>query len=214
MPKLFGAPPSSFVRKTMLALDYKDVNYELVMTMPGSDDEAFRKANPVGKVPAFQPDHGMGFGSSAAIIAYIEKTHPEKALYPDSADAMARALFVQDYADTKLTEVISALYYQTLIGPTFFDHTTDEARVKEVKEALIPEALALAEELLVADEWLVNNKFSVADLALGSILMSLVRLDQVALVEPFVKVKTFLDKFMALDIAQKQLKIEAALFQN
>lgn len=211
MAIIYGVTPSPYVRKVMLAHAYKKVPYELKMTAPHSEDEEFRKASPLGKIPGYVSDKGTAFPDSSVIIAYIERVFTEIKLYPENAENLAIALWLEEYCDTKLTEATGALYFQRVIGPKFFSQATDEARVEEVLTKLIPPALDYIESQITNDAWLVNNQFSVADLALGSCLVSLLHADYVIDANKWPKVANYNTRFLALDMVKAQLVQENAM---
>lgn len=173
MSIIYGLPPSPYVRKVMLAHAFKNVSYELVPTFPGSEDATFREVSPLGKIPAYRVSDTFGFSDSAVITAYLDRAHTENSLYPANADDYAQALWVEKYNDTKLSEVISALYFQRVVGPAFFEHTTDEERVSDLITNLIPEELNYLEKALAGNEYFVGDTFTIADLVIGTTLMSL-----------------------------------------
>ncbi len=211
MSKIYGVPVSPFVRKVMLAHAFKDADFQLAMVMPGSDDAEFRQASPFGKIPGYKTEQGTCFADSSAIIAYLEKDIAEPPLYPENAEDYGRSLWFEEFADTKLAEACNALYYQHVIGPKFFDHTPDDERVKQIKEALLPPVLRYLEQELTNDAWLINNCFSVADLSIGCFMMGLDHAKYVIDVNAFPKTANFYKRFARLDFVQAQLEQESAM---
>lgn len=207
MAILYGAPPSPYVRKAMLVLAYKDVPFEFKVALPGSDDEEFRDASPLGKVPAFRTDDGFGFADSSVITAYLEKVHTDKPLYPQAPNDFARALWFEEYGDTKLMEVTAALYFQRIVGPAFFNHTTDEERVKQLIDELIPPALDYVESQM-SDGWLVNDSFSIADISVMSNLLNLHRADFMIDETRWPKIAAYNSRMMKEPQVQRQLAAE------
>lgn len=177
MAIVYGLPPSPYVRKVMLAHAFKNVSYELAPTFPGSEDASFREASPLGKIPAYRVNDSFGFSDSAVITAYLERAHPENALYPVDANDYAQALWLEKYNDTKLSEVTAALYFQRVVGPAFFEHTTEEERVSDLITNLIPAQLTYLEQTLANNTYFVGNTFTIADLVIGASLMSLEHAD-------------------------------------
>lgn len=212
MATIYGVPPSPYVRKVMLAHALKGVVYELAITMPGSDDKEFREASPLGKVPGYRTDDGAAFADSSVIIAYLEKTSPEIKLYPQDANDYARALWLEEYGDTAMTEACAALYFQRVIGPKYFSLETDQARVSELVSELIPAVLNYVENQLGSGDWLVGDTISVADLAIGTNLVNLYHakfeIDQTR----WPKLARFKDRFMSLEAVKAQLTEENAMF--
>ncbi|MDP2561899.1 glutathione S-transferase family protein [Psychrobium sp. 1_MG-2023] len=211
MAIIYGVPASPYVRKVMLAHAFKQVNYELKVTMPGSEDEEFRQASPFGKVPGYRTDDGFSFCDSSVIIAYLEKTTTDHKLYPDNANQLAKALWIEEYADTKMMEATAALYYQRVIGPKFFEHQTDPERVKELIEKVIPQALNYIESQLTTS-WVIDELFSIADLAVAANLINLFHADFDIDVNQWPKLSAYADRILELEIVQQQMGIETKMF--
>ena len=213
MASILGVPPSPYVRKVILAHEYKNIPYELNMVFPGSDDEEFRQASPLGKVPAYITDDGFRFADSSVIIAYLEKTNSQQPLYPTDANDYARALWLEEYADTKLTEVSGALYFQRVIGPKFMKQETDNDRCSELTDTLIPRVLDYLEAQL-SDSYFVGDQLTVADIAIGGALVNLKHASFVLGEENWPKLSKFQQMFFALPMVQKCLVNELQMFDN
>lgn len=211
MAILYGVPVSPFVRKTMLAHACKGVDFELKMIPPSSDEPEFRQASPFGKIPGYRTDDGVFFADSSVIIAYLEKTVPKTKLYPEDPNDYARALWLEEFADTKMMEATAGLYFQRVIGPKFVEHKIDNARVAELVTKLIPAVLDYAESQLSYADWFVDGVISVADIAIGTNLVNLhhANFDIDSLRWP--KLAEFNTRFMGLEIVKNQLKQEAVM---
>lgn len=144
MSTIFGVAVSPFVRKAILAHAYKGVQFEIKMLPPGDEDAEFRQASPLGKIPGYKTDNGALFSDSSVIIAYLEKVHAENPLYPENPESLARALWFEEYADSKLAEACNALYFQLIVGPKFFGHSPDENRIIEIRKQLLPRHLIIS----------------------------------------------------------------------
>ena len=84
MIKVHGVHGSPYVRKVFIALDIKDVRYEIVKQMPFSGDTEYLKINPLGKVPSLV-DGDLTMCDSKVICQYLEDAYPEPRL-PDEAE--------------------------------------------------------------------------------------------------------------------------------
>ncbi len=87
MMKLYWSPKTRSLRALWM-LEEAGVPYERVLVdirAGGQDDPAFRKINPMGKVPAFE-DGAAQLAESAAICAYIAERVPEAGLAPALGD--------------------------------------------------------------------------------------------------------------------------------
>ncbi|PCI60340.1 MAG: hypothetical protein COB35_09465 [Gammaproteobacteria bacterium] len=214
MSTIYGVAPSPFVRKVMLAHAHKEMSYDYKHTLPSSDDSEFRQMSPLGKVPAYKSDAGTGFSDSSVIVAYLERISTNNALYPENAEQYAVALWLEEYADTKMMEVTGALYFQRIVGPKFFGNEVDQQRVTDLVDNLIPPVLDFIESKLKDDGWLVGNTLSIADLSVGSNLVNLLHADFNIDAQRWPKLVAYNQGFLALDIVKAQIATEVALFNS
>ena len=83
MLKVHGVHGSPFVRKVLIALELKGLDYEMVAQMPFTGDEEYRKLNPLGKIPTLV-DGDLTLGDSKVICRYLEAAYPEVPVFPIS----------------------------------------------------------------------------------------------------------------------------------
>ena len=177
MPILHGVSPSPFVRKVRVALAEKDIDYELESVMPGNTSDAFRKISPLAKVPVYQ-DGEFTLPDSSVICAFLERTHPEPPLYPSEHRDYGRALWFEEYADTKLVEVIAPIFSQRVLQTIIFKQPCDEAIVERQLQTVIPPVFDYLEGEVPTGGWLVGESFGIADLSLGAMFVSLRHADE------------------------------------
>jgi glutathione S-transferase len=174
MPKILGANASPFVRKTRVALAEKGIAYELVPVVPIGVSAEFKQKSPLGKIPVFEEDDGWALPDSSCIIAYLERTRPEPSLYPKAARDFGRALFLEEYGDTKLVEAIAPVFFNRVVQAKILKGKCDEARVAECLEKLQPPVFDWLEtQVPEAGDGIVGGRFSVADIALASPFVNL-----------------------------------------
>jgi len=164
-PLLHGVGASPFVRKTRVALAEKGIDYELLPVMPMGQTEEYLGKSPLGKIPCWE-EGDFVLPDSSCIIAYLERAHPEPALYPSDAKQLGRALWYEEYADTKLVEVL---------GTAFFNRVVKKMLNEEPDEAAVAASLVAAQPIFdylegeIGDgDVLVGSHFSIADLAVCS----------------------------------------------
>ena len=132
MPTLYGVGLSPFVRKVRVVLAEKGIPYDHDPVMPGNPDPEFRKMSPLGKVPGFR-DGNHAFSDSSVICQYLERRHPEPALYPKDAYELARALWFEEYADTALIEVFGPkIFFPRIVEKKFMGKEPDEKAIQQV----------------------------------------------------------------------------------
>jgi glutathione S-transferase len=167
MPKLHGANLSPFVRKVRVALAEKNIAYESVPVVPFGLSPEFLKLSPLGKIPVYQ-DGDFSVPDSSVIIDYLERTHPKPALYPTDPKLRARALFLEEYADTRVVETLSPVFFQRFVQVNLFKKPADEAIIKEALEVKLPPVMEFLESTIGDNDYAVGNQFSIADIALTS----------------------------------------------
>jgi glutathione S-transferase len=170
MPTIHGVSASPFVRKVRVALAEKGIDYELNPVMPIGQNPEYLRKSPLGKIPCYE-DGAFVLPDSSCIIAYLERTQPKPPLYPEDAQQFGRALFYEEYSDSKLTETLAPIFFQRFVQPRIFEKEPDEKLCLEKLEAAGPLFDYLEGEL--ADrEYLAGGRFSVADIAVGSIFVN------------------------------------------
>jgi glutathione S-transferase len=170
MPILHGVALSPFVRKVRVALAEKSVAYDHDPVLPFGQTDEYRAKSPLGKIPCWE-DGDFILPDSSCIISYLERAHPEPSLYPSDPQACGRALWFEEFSDSKLSEVLSTVFFQRFVQPKFFQQEPDEEKI--------------AESLVEAEHWfdyletelggrsaIVGSHFTVADIAIGSIFVN------------------------------------------
>jgi glutathione S-transferase len=164
MIKLYGTPLSPFVRKAMLALEHKGLEYESVPTFPGDPSPAFRAISPLGKIPVLEHD-GFTVPDSSVICRYLDRIEPNNSLYPSDSQEEARACWLEEYADSRLIENCAGIFQERLLKPKLMKQPTDEQRLAGILDTTLPQCLAYLESVVPESGYLVGDRLSIADLA-------------------------------------------------
>jgi glutathione S-transferase len=164
MPILHGVNLSPFVRKVRFALAEKGITVDQEPVVPFGVSDEFKKLSPLGKIPVYQ-DGDLVLPDSSVIIDYLEHVHPSPALYPRDPGERGRALFYEEYGDTKVTGALSTIFFQRFVRKNFFQQESDEAVVSEALENEIPGVFDYLVGELGENDYLVGNQFSIADIA-------------------------------------------------
>jgi glutathione S-transferase len=173
MSVLHGVNASPFVRKARIALKEKGIDYELDPVMPMNVSDDYKKISPLGKVPCYTPKEGVNIPDSTVIIAYLERVKPKPALYPEDPVDFARALFLEEYGDSALVTQCGAVFFNRIVGPMFLGQAGDEAAIKTALEVGLPPICAWLDEQAKGKQFLVGDKFSVADIGITSPFVNL-----------------------------------------
>ncbi len=127
---LHGTRLSPFVRKALVVLEEKRIPYDNKQLMPLPKTPELMRMHPMGKIPILETDSGDFVPDSSVVCAFLERLQPQPALYPADPLQFARALFLEEYADTKVVEAIGPIIFERLVKPNLLQQPTDEARVQ------------------------------------------------------------------------------------
>jgi len=171
MPTVYGVPASPFVRKVLVALAEKGIAHDREDVIPVNVSAEYKKLSPLGKIPAFR-DGDVSLADSSVIIAYLEKTRPEPALYPNNPGEYARALWFEEYGDGGLAPIVGPkIFFEKIVGPRVFKRPTDEAVVNKAVSEELPPMYDYLESQLTSSDWLVGGRFSVGDIGVATQLI-------------------------------------------
>jgi glutathione S-transferase len=170
--QLYGAALSPFVRKTRAFMLEKGLEYHAIHVDPFNFPPDYDKINPLKRIPALDDD-GKQLADSAVICAYLEHKHPEPALYPASPYSLARCLWFEKYADYEVAPLATfTVFRQRLLMP-LFGKACKEEKVQQVLTESLPPLLDYLESQIEDKEYLVDDRLTVADIALASQFVNL-----------------------------------------
>lgn len=174
MLKIHGVPISVHTRKVIVAALAKAIPFEVVPVVPvipGNPPPNWRGLSPTGKIPAIT-EGDFVLSDSSAICAYLERRHPQPALYPAEARECAQALALEQYAgDAIFRGVVHPLFHEVFVHPKVRNIPTDRARIDEVLQRAVPEVFGYLDGAL-AGAWFFGNAPGIADIAVASNLVT------------------------------------------
>lgn len=154
--KLYYSPgacslsPHIVAREAGIPLTLEKVDTKTKQTESGRD---FNEINPKGYVPALELDNGELLTEGPAIAQYLADLKPESGLTPaDGSFDRYRLLETLGYINSEIHKSYS---------PLFNPSTT--AEVREEKAAYLRKRYELIEQRLASHDYLVGDRFSVAD---------------------------------------------------
>ncbi len=167
MIRIIGNYVSPYVRKVLVALEMKGVAYEIDPITPFLGNEAFEAISPLRRIPVLI-DKGLTLCDSTVICEYLEEAYPAPALLPASPADRARARWLEEFADTRLGDLlIWRLFFQKAVGPRVLGRETDEAVVSRTTETDLPAAMDYLERQAPAKGFLFGESASIADIAVA-----------------------------------------------
>ncbi len=208
--KVHGHPLSPFVRKVLFALEIKGVEYENVVVMPNDSSPAFRAVSPLGKIPVLQHDD-FSIPDSSVICRYIERVFPTPALFPADPKVEARALWVEEYADTKVIENCAGLFQQRFLFPKMMGKPTDQAIVDNIITHGMPPVLEYLESIAPESGYFVGNALSIADISVVTCFLQAQYGDYTVDAKRYPKLARYLEGAFASPIVTGRMAKERAV---
>ncbi|MGI9327376.1 MAG: glutathione S-transferase family protein [Pseudomonadales bacterium] len=165
---LHGAASSPFVRKTWLFLHEKNLRFEHRQLDPLNKTERFLSMNPLGRIPVLETQDGQFVSDSSVICDFLEHTHPQPPLYPSEPLDRARALWLEEYADTALATVCARIFWMYILLPVRTGSPVDPNEVATFQAEEYPGVFDYLERIAPDSAGIVGDAFSIADIALAS----------------------------------------------
>lgn len=162
---IYGARPSPFVRKVIIFADEKGLPAEVMPGGFGQGGEAFAKASPFGKIPAFQ-DGDFLISDSSAIITYMDAVQPDPNLIPLEAKARARTIWYDEFGDTIIQAAGMPIVFNRMVAPLINMPQDLDAAARAETEKL-PTVYDYLESVIPDSGFLVEDRFTLADIAVA-----------------------------------------------
>lgn len=170
--RIFGSTFSPFVRKVVAMATAKGLDFEVVNIRIQDADPDFRRASPLGKMPAII-DGDYRLADSSAIAHYLDAAYPDVRMIPDDPQAKGRAIWFEEYADTVLGAAAGKIFFNRIVAPIFLNRDGDLEVAAAAVENEIPALFDYLEGAVAGREWLVGDRMTLADIAVASVLANL-----------------------------------------
>ena len=170
---VYGNSLSPFVRKTLAFAAEKGIEVELVAAGMGGGPPEFKLASPFGKMPGFQ-DGDFLISDSTAIITYLDALHPEPNLIPLDPKARARTIWWEEFSDTIAVACMGKMFFNRIVAPRFLGRDGDLAAADAAEQTELPPILDYLEGLIPASGFLVEDRITLADIAVASPFQNLI----------------------------------------
>jgi len=165
--RIIGSYLSPYVRKVLVCLDLKGVPYQIDPIVPFYGNEEFTRLSPLRRIPVLIDD-AVTLADSTAICEYLDERYAQPALFPQGPQHRARARWLEEFADTRMGEVLIWRYYNQLVIRRFvWGEAPDEEVLRKAREEEIPQILDYLESQLPPEGCLFGD-LTVADIALAS----------------------------------------------
>ena len=165
--KIVGSYVSPYVRKVLVCMEMKGLDYEVDPITPFFGNDEFRRLSPLCRIPVLIDDD-LVLTDSSVIAEYLDEQFPSPALLPKEPKDRARARWLEEYADSRLGDLfIWGLFYPKMVHPRVWNEPGDQDRIDKTLSTDLPEALDYLEEQLCDDGYLFGD-IGLADIAIAS----------------------------------------------
>jgi len=164
-PKLFGISGSRALR-AIWGIEEVGIDYEQVPVTFGADSKTvdYLSVNPNGRIPALI-DGDLHLFESMAINLYLTKRYGG-ALYPTNVNDEAKAWQWSVWAISE----IEPLQMQIVVQKLFTPEEKRNPKVVEGASKGLQRPLKVLDAALAGRDWLIGNRFSVADLNVAAVM--------------------------------------------
>ena len=185
--KIYGVPGSRADR-SLWAIEETGIDYEHVKTNFGEESKAdeYLEINPNGRIPALI-DGDLKLFESMAINLYLTKQYARD-LYPTNPNDEAKANQWSVWAISEIEPLQMQIVIQKFFVPK---DKQDQAEIDRASKGLV-RPLKVLDHALRDSDYLLGEKFSVADLNVAGVMLLLkaVKFD----FDPFQNVSAWIDK--------------------
>lgn len=164
---VLGNGISPFVRKVLVVMDEKGLDYENQDVNPFSPPDGYRDISPLGRIPAFRHDDKI-INDSSVICRYIDRLHPQPPLYSDDPYESARIEWLEEFVDGGLIPVVGPkIFLARVLRPLLTGEAADEAAVEKAIAEDLPPFFDYLDRQLGDAEFYVGKRLSLADITVA-----------------------------------------------
>lgn len=162
--KLLSATPSPYARKVRIALAEKGIAFELVTEVPWNHGASAPKFNPLEKIPVLILDDSSTIYESRFILEWLEIKYPRPPLFPSEPDSLLAARRLEVLADGICDAFVLASFERRRPEAMRSQPWLDR-QMRKIHGGLLE-----VERLVPASGYCVDDRFGLADIAVGSML--------------------------------------------
>jgi glutathione S-transferase len=169
-PVVVGSYVSPFVRKVLVCLELKEIGYSIDPITPFFGNDEFSRLSPLRRVPVYMDDR-VTLSDSTVIAQYLEDRYPDRhALYPADVADRARARWLEEYADTRMADVlIWKLFNEAVLEPGIWGRPRNLEAIDRTMREDVPPILDYLESQVPSSGFLFDAaRIGIADIALAT----------------------------------------------
>jgi glutathione S-transferase len=165
---IIGNHISPYVRKVLAVCEVKGLPYRLDSIVPFFGNERFAELSPLRRIPVLI-DGDVVLNDSTVICEYLEDKWPEVAVLPREPAARAQARFLDEYADTRLTDVVLwKVFGVALVAPAIFRKPRDMEAVQKTVAEELPAVMDQLEHWAPPQDFTLGDRPGLADFSVVS----------------------------------------------
>jgi glutathione S-transferase len=207
---VFGNSISPFVRKVTAYCTEKGIEFELKAGGMGRGGPEFAAASPFGKMPAMS-DGDFTLADSSAILHYLEAKHPEPNLIPTDPQARGRAVWFDEFADTIFTACGTKMFFNRFVAPKVLKRDGDMLIADAAERDELPPLLDYLETQVQASGFLVEDRLTIADIAVASPFVNLQHVDVALDAARHPKTAAYVKAILARPSFARQIEMETRM---
>lgn len=205
---VIGSYVSPYVRKVLVVLELKGVPYRIDPIAPFYGSDEFSRLSPLRRIPVLL-DGDLVLNDSSVICQYLEERHPTPSLYPADVGRRAQARWLEEYADTRLGDVLVWRLFFQRVRRHVFGEASNEAVMQDARDVQIPQALDYLEPLLPMDGYLFGA-LSIADISLACFFRNAAFVRYTVDAARWPRTAAFAERMLALEPFRKLARYEDA----
>jgi glutathione S-transferase len=210
--KIIGNYISPYVRKVVVCLELKGLDYEIDPIAPSVGNDQFSRLSPLRRIPVLVDD-GFVLNDSSVICQYLEDKHPSPVLHPANIIDRAQARWLEEYADTRLADaLVWRLFYQLALRQYIFGEDADQTIVQQARDVEIPSVLNYLESQLPDDGFLFGA-LSTADISIACFFRTASFVRYTVDAERWPRTAAFVAQVLALPVFQKLARLEDCILR-
>ena len=159
--------PNPRLVRIFLAEKGLELPTEQVDLMAGANREPpYVSKNPFGQMPSLELDDGSVIGETGVICEYLEELHPAPVLIGSTPEQRAETRMWTRRIVLNITEPMSNGFRYAEGFAIFKDRMRTIPHAADDLKAVARDGLGLLDGLIAGREWIVGDRFSLADVAL------------------------------------------------
>jgi glutathione S-transferase len=165
---IIGNHISPFVRKVLAVCEIKRLPYQVDSIVPFFGNDRFAELSPLRRIPVLI-DGDVVLNDSSVICEYLEDKWPQEPVLPREPAERARARFLDEYADTRMSDVLLwKVFGRALVAPAIFGTPRDVGAIQKTLAEEYPVLMDQLEHWAPAASFTLGTTPGLADFSVAT----------------------------------------------